>query len=266
MKIDDFNFDKYQEGLGGFDRIPQNNPIDPNDLEEIRIRRLIDSVSPDNQRSLIYFVPQLVVAAKNPIVAKRDWLISLYQKRGWIDSEVSSNLRELSENDVLSELENICLKNAILRTSDASIPIYQLPVPGEQLGDYIREILKTDGLNPNNLKVRHLLNYKRVNLALSTGCDRDYNSVNRCNHHSGYDGEELAMIRHGIISAGDTTYVSNLKNWRDSSKQEDYTVLIYSPDALEGIGPCGYMSSNQFHAFHFGGEIKQRSLLAVFKR
>lgn len=99
-----------------------------------------------------------------------------------------------------------------------------------------------------------------------TGCDRDYYSINHANHHGGYDGEELAMIRYGITTAADTAYLSNLNNWENTVTQERFAVLVYSPDAVEGIGPLGYMKSNGFHAFHFGGEVKRRSLLAVFER
>ena len=67
-------------------------------------------------------------------------------------------------------------------------------------------------------------------------------------------------------NAGDTTYLSDLVRWESSEDQEKIAILIYYSDAVEGIGPSGYMKSNGFHAFHFSGEIKQRSLLAVFER
>jgi len=123
-----------------------------------------------------------------------------------------------------------------------------------------------NGINPEGLSVRYLWKPERVGTAVMTGCDRDFGSISHVNHHGRYDGEELAMIRHGITSAADTAYLGDLKNWRNADKQDRFAVLVYSPDAVEGIGPLGYVKSNGFHAFHFGGEVKRRSLLAVFER
>lgn len=262
-KIDFSIFEGY--GLNR-DRKPSNTPANPNDPVEVRIRMLINSAEPYDQESLIYAVPQLVTAAKNPKSAKKDWLSRLYEKRGWIDSETATQLRDTNGDSALSELEAVCLQKANLRPEGSSVPRYRLPSAGEELGDYIRQTLEKKGISPEGLKVRYLWKPERVGTAVMTGCDRDFGSMSHANHHGGYDGEELAMIRHGITTAADTTYLGDLKNWNSKDPQERFAVLVYSPDAVEGIGPLGYMKSNGFYAFHFGGEVKRRSLLTVFER
>ena len=51
-----------------------NTPLDPNDRVEIRIRYLVNFVNSHDRNSLIYQVPMLVEAAKNPQNAKRNSL------------------------------------------------------------------------------------------------------------------------------------------------------------------------------------------------
>ena len=266
MDIKDIDF----SGFGGYDfgrdRKLSNTPTNPNDPVEVRIRMLINSAEPYDQESLIYAVPQLVAAAKDPKSAKRDWLSKLYKQRGWIDSETATRLKDIDGDSALSTLEAVCLDKSTLRPEGSSVPRYRLPSAGEELGDYIRQTLEGNGINPEGLKVRYLWKPERVGTAVMTGCDRDFGSISHANHHGGYDGEELAMIRHGITTAADTAYLGDLKNWNSKDPQERFAVLVYSPDAVEGIGPLGYMKSNGFHAFNFGGEVKRRSLLTVFER
>jgi hypothetical protein len=240
-----------------------NNPNDP---VEFRIKRLINSIHPLYKEVLMQEFPQLVSAAKDSKSAKREWLFRLYQRKNWIDSETVSRLREMDGDSALSELEAICFQKANLRPQGFIVPKYRSPLAGEELGDYIRLTLASRRINPERLKVRELLKPRRVNLAIHTGCDRD--SKSKTDYHGGYDGEKLAMIRCGITSTGDTLYLANLRNWSSKNRQKEYAVLVYSPDGVEGISPLGDMAmvSNGFHAFPFSGDIKQRSLLAVFER
>src|SRR3989344_212956 len=265
MNIKDLDFSGFERYDFGRDRKPSNTPTNPNDPVEARIRMLIDSAEPYDRESLIYAFPQLVTAAKDTKSAKRDWLSRLYEKRGWIDSDTATQLRDRDGDSALSELEAVCLQKANLRPKGSIVPRYRLPSAGEELGDYVRQTLEENGINPEGLSVRYLWKPERVGTAVMTGCDRDFGSISHVNHHGRYDGEELAMIRHGITSAADTAYLGDLKNWRNADKQDRFAVLVYSPDAVEGIGPLGYVKSNGFHAFHFGGEVKRRSLLAVFE-
>ncbi|MFH0837489.1 MAG: hypothetical protein V1870_05135 [Candidatus Aenigmatarchaeota archaeon] len=244
-----------------------NKPTNPNDPVEMRIRRLVDSVNSHDRSSLIYQVPRLVEAAKDPQDTKRNWLVGLYEKKGWVDKEFSQELKKMDAESALSELKEICLKYAELRSAEMPVLRYKLPIAGEKLGDYIREILEHEGINTEELMVRYLIDPKVVGSAIYTGNDRTVPWIGAYNnHHGGYDGEELAMIRHGITDASDTTYLSELNRWIRCgiTNQRGEPILVYFPDALEGIGPLGFMYSNGFHAFHFTGDVKQRSLLAVF--
>jgi len=241
----------------------QNNPKDP---IEFNIKRLIDRIEPQDRESLIYEIPQLIKAAKNPKAAKRKWITNLYKAKRWIDSKKAIELERMNNNCALARLEEVCLKKVTLKAKECQVRRYPLPKPGKKLGDYIRNRLISEGLDIAQLKIRSIYDVERVSVAVKTGNDRDNMSMRHGNYHGGYDGEELAMIRYGITNAGDTTYLSDLVRWESSEDQEKIAILIYYSDAVEGIGPSGYMKSNGFHAFHFSGEIKQRSLLAVFER
>jgi hypothetical protein len=245
-----------------------SNPlgVNPKNPLEIKIRELIKLSAPENRESLIYAVPELLIAAKDPKTAKKKWLTRLYEKKGWINSDFAAELMKKESEKALLELETICLKNARLRPFGTLIPCYRLSSDKQELSIPIKQTLENSGINIEGLKVRYIYKKEQLPTAMLTGNDRTVSSFFHQSHHNGYDGEKLAMIRHGITSATETTYVDNLKNWKHNNLEEDPAILIYSPDALDGIGPLGFMLSNQFHAFHFCREVMQRSLLAVFEK
>jgi len=166
-------------------------------------------------------------------------------------------------------LETICLEKSRLRPNNSVVPRIKLPEYGTtSWGKIIIDVLSNYGISTQEGKMRFLESSQYKENAVMTGNDRaERNLASYRNYHGGCDGEELAMIRQGVTDASNTTYVST----GISSEQMGYNkstpaILVYSPDALERIGPLSFPNSNGFSVFHFGGEIKRRSLLAIFEQ
>lgn len=232
---------------------------------ERRILYLIGRVSPSDRDVLYGELKGLVKDLESPQAAKKDWLIRVFKKKKWIDDVKVAELQNSDVSESLNILQDICRQRALLRIADQPFNV-DLPDVGSELGDFIHDKVQSRGIDPQKCKVRYIDNTKYLSTALATGNDRSSSSIADYFHHGGRDGEEIAMIRSGITDATDTTYVSNLISWRSAPKSPNCAVLVYSGDVLEGIGPAGYMKSNGFHAFYFGGDIKRRSLLGIFKR
>lgn len=237
------------------------------DLPNGRVKALISALAPEEKTSAAYSFKKFEEWSQKPKQARVEWLLSLYQKRSWISGEEFVELKTMSPDEAYEKLRKRCLERANLRPEQEHQPkqIY-LTLSDIPEDAKLMDILHEHGIEGINLKIRALENAQRLNLAMSSGNDRDWGSQQNRNYHGGYDGEELAMIRAGV-HADQSTYVTDLRdNIGAGYLRHDKNILVYSGDALEGIGPNGYPRSNGFSIFHFREDnVMRRSLLAVIQ-
>lgn len=235
-------------------------------LPEGEIKQLITELEPSLKSDALYSFSQFEKWLANPTLARIEWPTTEFKNKGWIRDEDLKQIEGKSETEVYSWLKKICLEKAKIRSRFSGIKRIKTSLSVLSEGITISELLKQNGISDENLKVRCLENRNRIDLAISTGNDRDNNSQNVRNYHGGYDGEKLAMIRSGVNS-GQTTYVSDVKmeDYSDFLKKNKY-ILVYSGEAMGGVGPNGYELSNGFNVFYFTeDDIMKRSLLAVIE-
>ena len=235
----------------------------PTTPSERRIADIISKIDPSDHDTLWGQLHTLAAALENPAAAKRDWLCRIYRQRGWLDEEQAAMIAGEIPDRALAMLEEVCKEKANIRKEVEPLRL-SLPAAGSPLSPYVREQLAAHGIDPERCRVRYLEKAEYAHHAVAHGSDRTDSKIDAYYHHGGYDGEELAMIRNGLTDARDTSYLSSMSHWDKATVFPGRVYLVYAADAVEGIGPCGYMKSNGFHAFHFGGDIKRRSLLAVF--
>jgi len=231
-----------------------------------RMSLLIGNLHPSYRKKVLNTASKLATQLMNPQKYKRDFLLDLYHERGWIEDGDFNHLKLKSPELALADLEKICKENARLRNSDEDVPCYPLPDSRELLDDLIRDSLRENGIDATGLKVRCMGLPRYLKYAISTGNDRSSPNIHDYGNY-GWGGEELSMLVSGIVDARDTTYLHELAGWKSYVERKKSAVLIYSPDAVSEISPLGLgQGLCGFHAFHFGGDIKKRSLLAVFTR
>ncbi len=145
----------------------------------------------------------------------------------------------------------------------------ELPAHGEHLFSLVESLLSDKGWMREGLRTRWI-GAKRLGLSLVTGTDRDITSS--IYHHSGADGEVLAMKENGLHPRLDldlVTYVGNLRNLTQYTMPAltDRGLLIYAPEALKSIQPSKNKTgsfSNGFHMF-LDRRLIEPSLLVVLR-
>jgi len=243
----------------------QSGSVDPvKELPNGRIKNLISALAPEERTSATYSFEKFEEWSQDPIKARVEWLLSLYQKKGWITDQELVELRAKTPDEAYERLRKRCLEKANLRPENERPKEINLDLSNITNDAKLIDILGNYGIDSHNLKMRILENPQRLPNVLMTGNDRDLLSIT--SYHGGYDGEELVMIRTGV-RADQTTYVTDLSDRiRVSYLSPGKPILVYSGDALEYVGPNGYPRSNGFSVFHFKEDgIMQRSLLAVIQ-
>lgn len=150
------------------------------------------------------------------------------------------------------------------RVSGAPIRIPRNP-NGETDYKYIITKLAEAGITPEAPLMKRVFDATRVSLMLGTGTDRQ-NGMSLTVHHSGDDGEWLAMKEHGlgIQETGRTTYVSdfNERDTRDLTKEG--SVAIYDSRGLMSCQPSLNKTNSFSNGYHLFLVPPRHALLAVF--